>query len=353
VTRARAAARVAGRLVAGPCACTLPLLLCAADAAAQPAQSALATAGPQAAQIGTLWNVMLALCTLVWILVVGAAWIAVLRQRRRTLDAPQLAQSPVSGGRTSRAVAIAAGLSAVGLVALVVASVTTDRALAHLAHDDALHIELTAHQWWWEARYDHADPSKVFTTANEMHIPVGRPVLLTLRASDVIHSFWVPSLHGKTDLIPGRINTTLLRADAPGIFRGPCAEFCGYEHAKMSLLLVADAPADYARWEDAQRQPAPAPATPELVEGQRTFETSTCGMCHAVQGTRAQGALAPDLTHVASRLTLAAVTLDNTAANRAAWIADPQRFKPGVSMPATTLPPGQMGPLLAWLATLR
>jgi cytochrome c oxidase subunit 2 len=178
-------------------------------------------------------------------------------------------------------------------------------------------------------------------------------VLFTLRADDVIHSFWVPSLHGKTDLIPGRTNTTLLRADAPGIYRGQCAEFCGYQHANMSLLVVAQAPDDYARWEDAQRQPAPAPLTPELVAGQRTFETSTCGMCHAVQGTTAHGARAPDLTHLASRLTLAAATLDNTPANRAAWIVDPQHYKPGVNMPASVLPAGELAPLLAWLATLR
>jgi cytochrome c oxidase subunit 2 len=329
------------------------MLLVPTPACAVPAQSALATAGPQAAHIGTLWNVMLALCTLVWLLVVGAAWVGVLRQRRRVLEAPQLGQSAVTHRRVTRAVGVAAGLSTVGLVALVVASVTTDRALARLPHAGALHIELTAHQWWWEARYDHADPSKIFSTANEVHIPVGRPVLFSLRADDVIHSFWVPNLHGKTDLIPGRTNTTLLRADAPGTYRGQCAEFCGYQHANMALLVVADAPEAYTRWEDAQRQPASTPATSELAAGQRTFETSTCGMCHAVQGTTAQGARAPDLTHLASRLTLAAVTLDNTPANRAAWIVDPQRFKPGANMPASILPPEQLGPLLAWLATLR
>jgi cytochrome c oxidase subunit 2 len=329
------------------------MLLVPVQAIAVPAQSALAPAGPQAAHIGMLWNVMLALCACVWLLVVGAAWVAVLRQRRRALEAPQLGQSAVTHRRVTRAVGVAAGLATVGLVALVVASVTTDRALAHLPHAGALHIELTAHQWWWEARYDHSDPSKIFSTANEVHIPVGRPVLFSLRADDVIHSFWVPNLHGKTDLIPGRINTTLLRADAPGIYRGQCAEFCGYQHANMSLLVVADPPDDYTRWEDAQRQPATTPGTPELAAGQRTFETSTCGMCHAVQGTTAHGEHAPDLTHFASRLTLAAATLDNTPANRAAWIVDPQRLKPGTNMPASILPPGQLGPLLAWLATLR
>jgi cytochrome c oxidase subunit 2 len=344
-------ARVACALVA--CALVAVVFAGPAAGAALPAQSALDPAGPQAARIGALWNVMLGLCTLVWILVVGAAWLAVLRQRRRALEEPQLAQRGDVARRLDRVIGVAVGLSALGLIALVVASVTTDRALAHLPHDDALHVRLTAHQWWWEARYDDADPSKMFSTANELHIPVGRPVLLTLEADDVIHSFWVPNLHGKTDLIPGRTNTTLLRADAPGIYRGQCAEFCGYQHAHMSLLVIADAPADYARWSQAQRQPAPAPSTPELAAGQRVFETSTCAMCHAVQGTTAQAQRAPDLTHVASRLTLAAVTLDNTPGNRAAWVMDPQHLKPGVNMPANSLPPDEMGPLLAWLGTLR
>jgi cytochrome c oxidase subunit 2 len=331
----------------------LVLLAVAATARCAPAQSALTPAGPQAAHIGTLWNVMLGLCALVWVLVVGSAWLAVLRQRRRNLDAPELAESPERSRHYARAVGVATGLSAVGLIALVVTSVTTDRALANLPHQDALHIELTAHQWWWEARYDYPDPGQIFSTANELHIPVGRPVLVTLRASDVIHSFWVPNLHGKTDLIPGRINTTLFRADQPGIYRGQCAEFCGYQHARMSMLVVADPPAEYARWETAQRAAAAAPTTAELAEGQRVFETGTCAMCHAVQGTTAQGRHAPDHTHLASRHTLAAVSLDNTAANRAAWVADPQRFKPGANMPATNLPAEQMGSLLAWLSSLR
>jgi len=287
------------------------------------------------------------------VLVVAAAWIAVLRHRRREFEAPEVDEDPRQSQRLARNVGIATVLSGIGLFVLVVASVATDRALAGLPLQDALHIEVTGHQWWWEVRYDDADPSKVFDTANEIHIPVGRPVTLTLKADDVIHSFWVPNLHGKKDLIPGRTATTTLRADRPGIYRGQCAEFCGYQHAWMGLLVVAESPADYARWEAAQRAPAAEPTDAMASEGRRVFESGTCAMCHAVQGTLANARRAPDLTHVASRSTLAAVALDNTPANRAAWVQDPQRFKPGSNMPPVSLPPEQMGALLAYLGTLR
>jgi len=330
-------------------------LAATAAAHAVPAQSALDPAGPQAAHIQSLWHLMLGLCTLVFVLVVATAWTAVLRHRRHRseADAPDLADDPRRAHRLTRNVGVATALSAVGLLALVVASVATDRALAGLPHEDALHIEITGHQWWWEVRYDDKDVSKVFDTANEIHIPVGRTVAITLKADDVIHSFWVPNLHGKKDLIPGRTNTTMLRADAPGIYRGQCAEFCGYQHAWMGMLVVADPPDEYARWEAAQRATAPEPTDATIAEGRHIFESTTCAMCHAVQGTRANAHRAPDLTHVASRRTLAAVALDNTPANRAAWVQDPQRFKPGSNMPPVQLPPEQLGPLLAYLGSLQ
>jgi cytochrome c oxidase subunit 2 len=320
---------------------------------AVPQQSALDPAGPQSLHILSLWHTMLALCSLVFVLVVGAAWFAVLRVRRKDLAPPELHRTPGQQRRVRRTIALAVIASGIGLVALVVASVATDRALAHLPLDDALHIEVTGHRWWWEAVYDHADPSKMFHTANELHIPVGRPVIFTLKAADVIHSLWIPNLAGKKDLIPGRIATHVLRADRVGVFRAQCAEFCGYQHALMGMLVVAESPEDWARWAEHQRAAAPPPADPTLAAGQTVFETSTCGMCHAVQGTRAGGRMAPDLTHLASRATLAAGALDNTPASLAAWIADPQHFKPGVDMPANTLPPEQMAALVAWLGTLQ
>jgi len=322
-------------------------------ALAVPLQDALDPAGPQAQHLVALWDLMLAMSTVVFVLLVGAAWIAVLRRTRHEIETPDLAHSEQEHRRLTRIVSAAVIVSALGLAALVIATIATDRALAGLPLQDALHIELTGHQWWWEASYDNADPSKVFTTANEIHIPVGRPVIFSLKADDVIHSLWVPNLHGKKDLIPGRVATHTIRADRPGIYRGQCAEFCGYQHAWMGLLVVADPPDQYAKWEAHQRETVSTPSDPTAAAGQHVFESGTCAMCHAVQGTTANGRHGPDLTHVASRMTLAAVTLDNTPANLAAWIEDPARIKPGTNMPGNNLPPADMGALLAYLATLK
>ena len=317
-------------------------------------QDALHPAGIQASHIADLWWFTVALCAIVFVAVLAGLFYALRRSPRAdSATAPDMASMdrPESGAK--RTVVAAVVLSAVGLIVLLAASVITDRALATLPLANAVHIEMVGHQWWWSMNYDDPDPSRIFTTANEMHIPVGRPVVISLKSDDVIHSFWVPNLHGKKDLIPGRTNTTMLRADAPGVYRGQCAEFCGYQHAWMGLLVVAEPPDAYARWEEAQRATPPEPSDATIAEGRRVFEGTTCAMCHTVQGTRANARRAPDLTHLASRRTLAAVALDNTPANRAAWVQDPQRFKPGSNMPPVQLPPEQLGPLLAYLGSLQ
>jgi cytochrome c oxidase subunit 2 len=250
-------------------------------------------------------------------------------------------------------VGIAIGLSLAGLLLLFGATVATDRALAQLPLRDGVHIRLTGHQWWWEATYDDPQPSNVFTTANELHIPVGRAIALTLEADDVIHSFWVPSLHGKKDLIPGRTATFTFRADEPGTYRGQCAEFCGYQHANMALVVVAESPQQYEAWLARARAPAPPPNTDLEKRGQQVFMSSTCAMCHAIVGTQANAMHAPDLTHFASRQTLGAGALHNDPSALAAWIADPQRIKPGVRMPANALPSQDMQALVAYLQTLK
>ena len=184
-------------------------------------------------------------------------------------------------------------------------------------------------------------------------MPVGRPVIVSLAGADVIHSFWVPSLHGKKDLIPGRDATVSFRADRPGIYRGQCAEFCGYQHAHMVLYVVADAPDVYAQWAAQQREPAAAPVTPLQVRGRDLFVSRSCAMCHAIGGTTAQARNAPDLTHVASRMTIGAGTLGNTPSMRAAWILDPQQFKPGANMPAQSFAPEELAALNAYLGSLK
>jgi cytochrome c oxidase subunit 2 len=239
------------------------------------------------------------------------------------------------------------------LLVLLAASVFTDRALAQLPLANALHIELTGYQWWWEARYDDVDPSRIFTTANELHVPVGRAVIVSLVGADVIHSFWVPSLAGKKDLIPGCDTTVTFRADRPGVYRGQCAEYCGYQHARMVLYVVADTPDDYEQWAARQRSPAATPVSDEAKRGRDLFVAKSCAMCHAIGGTPAQGRHAPDLTHVASRMTLGAGTLENTPSWRAAWILDPQQFKPGANMPSQNMAPDELAAINAYLGTLQ
>jgi cytochrome c oxidase subunit 2 len=246
-------------------------------------------------------------------------------------------------------------ISGIALIALIAASAFADRALGHLPLANAVHIEITGNQWWWSVRYiDGAHVSDTFTTANEIHIPVGRPVVFKLRGADVIHSLWVPNLSGKKDLIPGRTALLELRADKPGVYRGQCAEFCGLEHALMGLLVIADAPEQFDAWVAAQRRPAPEPTDPKAQRGKQVFQASSCAMCHAITGVDFAGAQhGPDLTHVASRQTLAAGTLKNTPENLGAWIRDPQIHKPGTAMPATPLSQEDLDAIVAYLGGLK
>jgi cytochrome c oxidase subunit 2 len=332
----------------------LPLAADAAPGFGAGSQDMLHTAGPQAALILDLWRLTLAVCGAVFAAVLAAFVLALWRARRGTRDSAPDVAAPLRGEpHLSRWVGWAVGTSTVLLFGLIVASVLTDRALAGLPLRDALHVELTGHQWWWQARYDDADPSRVFETANELHLPAGRPVLLTLKAADVIHSFWVPNLAGKKDLIPGRTATLALRADVPGRYRGQCAEFCGLQHAGMALEVVVEPPAAYAAWAERQRQPAAAPSDPRAARGRDLFLAGTCAMCHAVQGTDASGRRAPDLTHLAGRARIGAGALPNTPEALAGWIADPSAHKPGVNMPGHRYAREDLDALVAYLETLR
>jgi len=324
-------------------------------AAAVPLQDALHAYGIQAAHIGRLWNFTLGLCTLVF----GAIFVAFLwalwraPRGRAGETAPDMASLARPERRLHRAVGLATGIATLGLLLLLAADVFTSRALARLPLGNAVNIELIGHEWWWEARYHHADPARDFVTANELHIPVGRAVVVTLRSNDVIHTLWVPNLHGKRDMIPGRTSTLQLRADHAGTYRGQCAEFCGLEHAKMAMLVEAEPDAAYEAWAARQRQAAAPPATAQALRGRAIFETSNCASCHTVEGTAAHGKAAPDLTHLAGRTTLAAGILPNDGAHLAAWILDPQSHKQGVYMPATTIKPDDLQALVTYLGTLK
>jgi cytochrome c oxidase subunit II len=310
--------------------------------------------GPQAGHIAWLWNIFLAICTIVFVAVMVALVMALRRAPRgdETL-APDLSTVNVPEPRLRRTVSAAVAISVLGLIVLLVASVFTDRALARLPLQQAVNIEIVAHQWWWTVKYVKGPVSETFETANEIHVPVGQPVVVKLNADDVIHSLWVPNLAGKRDLIPGRTATMAFRADRPGIYRGQCAEFCGFQHAFMAFEVHAHAPEEFERWRKNQLQPAAEPTDPRAQRGKLLFQSIQCAMCHSIQGTLAQGKRAPDLTHLASRRTIAAGTLPNDAANLASWITDPHKHKPGVNMPANPMSGEDLAAIVAYLGTLK
>jgi cytochrome c oxidase subunit 2 len=326
----------------------------AGDAAAFPQQNALRPAGPQAAQIVRLWNLTLIICGAVFAAVLLATLIALVRRRGGKLAPTSVPASDEPHERRARGLVIGAtGLSVALLVGLVVADALTDRALSRLPVDNPVRIDVTGQQWWWQAVYVTDDEKPPVTTANELHVPIGRPVVVSLKAGDVIHSFWIPSLHGKQDMLPGVDSTIEFRADKPGIYRGQCAEFCGAEHALMAMLVVADPPDRYAAWLEQQGTPAVIATDALTQQGQRIFEQASCAGCHTVRGTSAHGTLAPDLTHLMSRETLAAGAFANTPDNLAKWIRDPDALKPGTTMPAVPLGAADLRAVVAWLGTLQ
>jgi cytochrome c oxidase subunit 2 len=307
-------------------------------------QSILHPAGVQAARVGHLWWVMFWICAAVWCAVALVAVAAIARGRRTSMASER--QLGVS-------VAVAGGFSIVALIGLLFQSVVTGRALDTLRSPNALRIQVTGNQWWWDVQYVTANPSLRVTTANEIHIPVGRPVRFDLLSTDVIHSLWIPNLQGKIDLVPGRLNELWLQADRAGVYRGQCAEYCGLQHAKMALVVIAEPPDDFERWLTGNRAPAPAPVTPEQQRGKEVVERGSCAMCHNITGTLAGGRTAPDLTHIASRSTIGAGSVPNTRGYLAGWIADPQHIKPGNRMPAVGLNGEELQAVLAYLETLR
>ncbi len=249
-------------------------------------------------------------------------------------------------------IGIAVAISTVVLVGSMIWTVVVLAAVNAPAQKPPLTIEITGQQWWWQARYLNEDPSHITTTANEIHIPVGTPVRVKLMSQDVIHSFWVPALTGKTELIPGITNVSWLEAAKPGTYLGQCSEYCGDQHAHMGFLVVAQSPQDFQKWLDGQLQPAAAPTSTALMQGQKEF-TQHCGMCHSVRGTLAGGKVGPDLTHLMSRTMLASNTLSNTPANLAGWIANPQAQKPGTKMPELYLSGAQLTDITNYLRTLK
>jgi cytochrome c oxidase subunit 2 len=305
------------------------------------AQTALQPAANAAAAVHSLWSLMFWICAVVFIAVLAILGVALARRQSEPSKA------------VTRSVAGATVLTVLILFGLLAASVWTSHALAAARPATAISIQVTGHQWWWEIEYEAGVPSARVLTANEIHLPVDRPVVFKVTSRDVIHSFWAPNLHGKRDLIPGYTTAIWLQPTRTGTFRAQCAEFCGLQHAHMALDVIVESEDAFNRWLSARREPAPPPSGDLQQRGQQVFMSTRCAGCHAIRGTDAGGQVGPDLTHIASRGTIAAGTLSNTPAHLNAWVTDPQAIKPGNQMPPTPLATEDMQALIAYLETLR
>jgi cytochrome c oxidase subunit II len=311
----------------------------------------LDAAGQRAQIILPLTWFTLGVSILVCVIIASLVYVGV-RRARVSGGAEQTRTAEVLRGNPGMQwIGIGVGISS---VALLVTLVWTMVALAKSSTpaNTPLTLDVTGRQWWWDVKYNAPEPDQSFTTANEIHIPVGVPVLVRLHGADVIHSFWVPKLSGKTDTIPGQTNVTWLQAAQPGRYRGQCMEYCGVQHAHMGFEVVAESQEDFQRWREHQLQPAPAPQTDQQKRGMELV-VYRCGLCHEVRGTSAAAVVAPDLTHLMSRRTLAAGTLPNEVGTLGGWIEGAEQLKPGTLMPDQNLTGAQLTDTLAYLETLQ
>lgn len=338
--------RPAARRVSVIVLSTVSLLL----AACEGPESVLDPAGPAAERIAGLWWYLFVLGSVVFALVIALFTVPILRRRGR---ADTDVTPDVSGdeGSARRWVAIGGvAMPIVVLAAIQVVSLPLGRDVAPAAGDgDELVVEVDARQFWWHLRY----PDAGFETANEIHIPTGTPVRLRVTSTDVVHTFWIPRLHGKVEATPGRVLELVLEADDPGVYPGRCAEFCGLAHAQMKVRVVAHEPEDFDDWLRGQAAPAETPATEAQRAGLEVFRGASCVYCHTVRGHTELGDVGPDLTHLASRSTIAAGVLPNERDRLADWILDPHSVKPGSRMPGTRLAEAELQVLLDYLEGLR
>jgi cytochrome c oxidase subunit 2 len=334
------------------------MLLASADAATQNL-STFDPVSPPAESIRDLAFLVLAITAFIFVVVEGLLIYSIVRFRRRaaagTGEPPQVYGSkPIEIAWTAAPALIVFVLGLVTARTLWEVNVPPPQPREG---DNTLFVTVVGRQWWWEYQYDHYNGRPLgFTTANELHVPAGeggvpRPVFLILKSADVCHSFWVPRLAGKTDLIPGRINAMWFQTDRPGLYLGQCAEYCGTQHANMLLRVVVDPPEDFDRWLENEGKPAAEDAA--AAAGRSAFLAQSCVNCHRVRGTPARGGYAPDLTHLMGRQTLASGMVPNTPENLRRWVADPQPIKPGCLMPAFGLGEQDRAEIVRYLLTLR
>jgi len=326
-------------------------LLAPATALASPdgPPSALEPASPASAAIADLHTAVLLIAAGVFVVVEGLIVFAAIRFRRRPQDA---GEPPQIHGNTRLEIAwtVAPAIIVVSLFVLTLrAQQTIDAAAQPAAAGDPMTVQVIGHQWWWEFAY----PDYGVTTANEMVIPTGRLVNLEITSTDVIHSFWVPELGGKTDAMQGVTNRSWLKTDAPGEYYGQCAELCGVSHANMRLVVKAVSPEEFEAWAASQAQDAAAPADEAAQAGLQVFQSAGCVGCHVIRGAAGSGKLGPDLTHVYGRSCFAGCTLAITPYNLEKWVADPPAVKPGSLMPKLDLSAPDIASLVAYLQTLK
>ncbi len=303
---------------------------------------ALAPASPESHEIAELFWQLFVLAAIIFVVVEGLLIVAIIKFRAKP---GAVLPKQIHGNFHLEFM-----WTLIPTILVVIIFVRTVEAMSDLTseHANALHVKVTAVQWWWQVEY----PDERITTANEIHVPVGRPVDVELASGDVNHSFWVPQLAGKTDAIPGHTNWVRFTPQAAGTYRGQCAEYCGLEHADMAFLVVADQPVDFDAWVATERQPAVLPAG-QPPEGAVLFQQRGCVGCHTIQGTQANGKIGPDLTHFGSRQGIAGETLANTPENLVKWLADPQAVKAGTKMPNLHLSADDMNKLSSYLLTLK
>jgi cytochrome c oxidase subunit 2 len=303
-------------------------------------QAMLGADGRDGASFANLWLIFLIVTVIFYLLVViGLAW-AILRRRE--------GGDPV----VRTALLVWVGVISLTLAGLSIASWLVDRNMNRAPYN-GLTIEITGHQWWWDVRYDSLNSQQILRTSNELHLPAGMPVRIILKSADVIHSFWIPVLSGKQDLIPGRINDIVITPEKIGLYRSQCAEYCGLQHAHMAFDVTVEPLGDFEKWWGQSLQPARSPVTPLEKAGYVYVTTRECSTCHSIVGTPASGQVAPDLTHIASRLSLGAGAYPMDLGHLAAWIADPQSAKPGNKMPMIGLEPDQLNAIVAYLESLK
>ena len=333
----------------------LPLILTTAACGVDGIQSVAGRDGQAGAATADLFAIFLVVTLLFAAAVALFLGLAAMRRRGRRADG--IDDPEGSGHERPLRTALVAWVAAVavGLFGLTLASHLADRSIARALPDRtaALRVEIIANQWWWDVRYHFADPSQDVRTANELHLPEGVAAHVTLKSNDVIHSFWIPNIAGKQDLIPGRITDLMLVPRRSGVYRGQCAEFCGMQHAHMALDVTVEPRDAFERWRAHSAAPAAAPTTPLARAGYDYVTTRECSTCHMIAGTPASGQVAPDLTHFASRRTIGAGTLPMSRGHIYAWIADPQGPKPGNAMPYIGLEANELHAVAAYLETLK